>query len=909
MTQFNSINKFGTDMFDEDIDEALDDLESGGSGTVDYGGKIISNVGNPLLDNDVATKVYVDVNDSLRLTRSVGAAQALTGDLYLGNHKIKEVQTPTDDNDAVNINYFNARMGNFCAKSGFTMTGEIQMSENILYLNPTSYLHADSVGLKINSNDTYFTNGTTNIMNILSDKVVLLQELDANNKNIINLPTPTLPTHPVNLGYLDSNYCKRSGFSMVGAIEMGGNVLRFAGGNIAHINDTLYIDSNEIAFSRGRTNILLLNGAGINPNSSINMGTNRINFTNGALYSRNGYMVIKGGASTEDIILSNVISFYKSLNVNNQVIYGVPSPINDNHAVNKGYVDNKYGTPEKYKSITCNYLGVAAFTVGVNIEPGISPGEFLQLPTGQFGCYSTYIPGALRGSIPIDTKGYLRVIRYQDAPINRFYEWINASNGDRWVARVVEAAFVNWRKINSLELSETNSIQHDLDMAGFQITNLASPSSGTSGANKDYVDSAVSGKLNKAGDVMTGNLIMSGYFINDIHDPIFDGDAVNKGYAISLNNLKVSKSGDTMTGALNMNNNYIRNLPTPTLSSDAATMGYVDTVGNTKVSNTGDTMSGALNMNGYNITGLPVTFAGINGNSSALSYGLFFSTLVDFSNTVVQKVGDTMTGNLLMSSETTNIISLGCQDLSGTKGFNILLGSSTEQIQCQLNQPVSVFTNNGLLVKDNNTDVIRLGTSNTDARINVYQDIMMNQKYIANLHDPQSQQDAATKNYVDNRLIRNTSQMIPYLISNNANKNGIVISASSFYNNQYKPWRVWSYSVAGAGGEWSTAAGLTTNEWLMIQFPYAARIWRVDILGRSTSITYFNDWRIEGSNDGVNFTTLYSSTVLLDYTYKIFEFDSLVKYYYYRFFGVSCNNTSQTPGFAFLNLYQLDFLK
>lgn len=52
----------------------------------------------------------------------------------------------------------------------------------------------------------------------------------------------------------------------------------------------------------------------------------------------------------------------------------------------------------------------------------------------------------------------------------------------------------------------------------------------------------------------------------------------------------------------------------------------------------------------------------------------------------VAKAGDTMTGNLSLNVGSDLLRTLGCSDLSGSKGFAILLGSITNQIQCQLNR-------------------------------------------------------------------------------------------------------------------------------------------------------------------------------------------------------------------------------
>src|SRR6218665_161980 len=62
-----------------------------------------------------------------------------------------------------------------------------------------------------------------------------------------------------------------------------------------------------------------------------------------------------------------------------------------------------------------------------------------------------------------------------------------------------------------------------------------------------------------------------------------------------------------------------------------------------------------------------------------------------------------------------------------------------------------IISTHGFLFKlgDN---IIRFGKSSSDITIHAYQDIVMNEKHIVDLHDPVNVQDAVTKNYVDTAL-------------------------------------------------------------------------------------------------------------------------------------------------------------
>ena len=112
-----------------------------------------------------------------------------------------------------------------------------------------------------------------------------------------------------------------------------------------------------------------------------------------------------------------------------------------------------------------------------------------------------------------------------------------------------------------------------------------------------------------------------------------------------------------------------------------------------------------------------------------------------------------MTGNLSLNVGADLTRTLGCTDVSGVKVFYILLGSTSNNIQCQLNQPIVLQTSDGLLCKKGTTNILRLGKSATDPRIDAFHDslILMNGKYIAGLHDPliaHRKYAALTKNYV-----------------------------------------------------------------------------------------------------------------------------------------------------------------
>lgn len=101
-----------------------------------------------------------------------------------------------------------------------------------------------------------------------------------------------------------------------------------------------------------------------------------------------------------------------------------------------------------------------------------------------------------------------------------------------------------------------------LPMGGFQINNLAAPTSAADAATKGYVDGAFV-PLNGS-KPMTAALSLGGFQVNNMAAPVLATDAATKGYV------------DTATAARSMGGFQINDLAAPTVGTDAANKAYVD---------------------------------------------------------------------------------------------------------------------------------------------------------------------------------------------------------------------------------------------------------------------------------------------------------------------------------------------
>src|SRR5258706_39250 len=98
----------------------------------------------------------------------------------------------------------------------------------------------------------------------------------------------------------------------------------------------------------------------------------------------------------------------------------------------------------------------------------------------------------------------------------------------------------------------------------------------------------------------------------------------------------------------------------------------------------------------------------------------------------------------------------------------------------------SIHSTDKFVVRLGDTEVMSFGKESGDKLITVSEDLLMGGHFVSNLHDPSSEQDAATKNYVDSALHRMkcNAGYIPH-ISANINETGFVASASSELSSDY----------------------------------------------------------------------------------------------------------------------------
>ena len=242
------------------------------------------------------------------------------------------------------------------------------------------------------------------------------------------------------------------------------------------------------------------------------------------------------------------------------------------------------GTVNLGSSVTVSGGAIDNTPIGQNTAQGII-GTAIQATTSFTGPLTGAVTGDVTGNVSGNVTGDLT----GDVTGN-----ITATSGTSTLAN----------------LNVTGSLNMDAGTAG-TVTNLSAPVNNSDAATKQYVDTsiqnvidaapaaldtlnelaasinddsnfagtvttALSQKVAKAGDSMTGELAMGTNKITGLATPTNAADAASKSYVDSQDATLVAKAGSTMSGVLNMGSNKISDLATPTVANDAANKSYVD---------------------------------------------------------------------------------------------------------------------------------------------------------------------------------------------------------------------------------------------------------------------------------------------------------------------------------------------
>ena len=190
---------------------------------------------------------------------------------------------------------------------------------------------------------------------------------------------------------------------------------------------------------------------------------------------------------------------------------------------------------------------------------------------------------------------------------------------------------------------------------------------------------------------------------------------------------RVLKTGDTMSGVLNMSNSKITGLALPTVDSDATSKKYVDTAIaafvpdlSAYVKKAGDTMTGNLNMSSKTVTGLAVP--------------------VNVSDATTKKyVDDLITLQLSLSGGTmTGVLNMGNQKITGIGAPTVAADAATK------GYVDTAITNGGFVKKAGDT---MSGT------------LDMGNQAITNVKTPVNPGDAVHKSYADGKVAKTGDTM------------------------------------------------------------------------------------------------------------------------------------------------------
>ncbi len=371
----------------------------------------------------------------------------MTGDINMSGNEVVGLDDPSGDSSAGNKKYVDDEVTNvqatadnrYLQKTDASSTYETQTDAANTYLSKTdaanTYALTDASYSKVESDTKYKLKGGGGLS---ASGFTMTGDIDMGGNKILKLENPTLPKSAANKEYVDNNFLSKHGGTILGNISMSGL-------GITNLNPTP--QNNNDAVTKGYVD-------------------NQIQ--------------LSGGLSISGITMQG------DINMNGNEISGLADPINDDMAASKGFVGS-------------NFLDLAGGTMVGNVDMGgYEITNMLRNPTTDLSAVTKKwvtdefptkqeVLGGFTLSGSLDLSGN-EIYGLPDVPTTD-----NSATSKKYVASKVTGG-------GGGGLSDSGfTMKGDINMGGYEVIGVTSvPSFNNSLVNKKYVDdevSAVSGGI------------------------------------------------------------------------------------------------------------------------------------------------------------------------------------------------------------------------------------------------------------------------------------------------------------------------------------------------------------------------------------------------------------------------------
>lgn len=412
--------------------------------------------------------------------------------------------------------------------------------------------------------------------------------------------------------------------------------------------------------------------------TSINVANNNVNNkVSKSGDTMSGPLTINSGLS-----VSNGVDFFSYLDVHNNALKNVLTPVDNYDGVPKIYVDTLFESISSAIPNIANKVNKSGDTMTGSLSLAFDPTNPNEAATkrytdNRFNVLSSYLPlsgGTMSGNINLSSNRILNL----PTPSDNF----EASN-KKYVDDLAASKYSQLGGIIGGDINLSNT---------YRIINTPMPVLSGDSVNKLYVDSLVGGVyLPLSGGTMGGNIIIPSNRLITIQANSFSNstDAINRGYVDNLFGSFLPLSGGTMTGSIVIPAAQRIIINTSSLgNSDAIPKSYVDGLVSGFVKSDGTVaMTNSLNLNNNLLINVATPSTSTQGTNKGYVDSLIYGNFLPLS-------GGNMTGNLRLSGYTEEVITVPI--LANTATINLNLGNNfVINLNANINSFNIIYPTNG----------------------------------------------------------------------------------------------------------------------------------------------------------------------------------------------------------------------